>query len=94
MRTTISEMGPLLLAKLLNLNGTQSGVLNLVFRIADDRGLLLLDLKDLKAILTYVGEHAQDFTMQYGTVSKQSVGIIQRALLRIEDKAGTTFFVS
>lgn len=91
-RTTISEMGPLLLAKLLNLNGTQSGVLNLVFRIADDRGLLLLDLKDLKAILTYVGEHAQDFTMQYGTVSKQSVGIIQRALLRIEEQGGNYLF--
>lgn len=91
-RTTISEMGPLLLARLLNLNETQSGVLSLVFKIADDRGMLLLDLKDLKAMLTYVAEQAQEFTIQYGTVSKQSIGIIQRALLRLEEQGGDYLF--
>lgn len=91
-RTTISEMGPLLLARLLNLNEIQSGVLNLVFRIADDRGMLLLDLKDLKAMLNYVGEKAQEFTTEYGTISKQSVGIIQRALLSLEEQGGNYLF--
>ena len=91
-RTTISEMGPLLLARLLNLNETQSGILNLVFKIADDLGLLLLDLKDLKAMLMYVGDNAQEFTTKYGTVSKQSVGIIQRALLSLEEQGGDYFF--
>ncbi|NLN87046.1 MAG: DUF853 family protein [Syntrophomonadaceae bacterium] len=91
-RTTISEMGPLLLSRLLNLNDVQTGVLNLVFRIADDSGLLLLDLKDLRAMLVYVAENASDYTIQYGTISKQSVGAIQRALLVLEDQGGNLFF--
>lgn len=77
-RTTISEMGPLLLARLLNLNDTQTGVLNLVFKIADDNGLLIIDLKDLKAMLQYVGDNASEFTTEYGAISKQSIGAIQR----------------
>ncbi len=91
-RTTISEMGPLLLARLLNLNETQSGILNLVFKIADDLGMLLLDLKDLRSMLMYVGENAKEFTTKYGTISKQSVGIIQRALLSLEEQGGDNFF--
>jgi len=91
-RTTVSEMGPLLLARLLNLNDIQSGVLNLVFKIADDQGLLLLDLKDLKSMLAYVGEHSSDYTVDYGSVSKQSIGAIQRALLVIEEQGGDIFF--
>ncbi|MEL1136345.1 helicase HerA-like domain-containing protein [Desulfitobacterium sp. THU1] len=91
-RTTISEMGPLLLSRLLNLNEVQSGVLNLVFRIADDMGLLLLDIKDLKSMLAYVAENAQEYTVEYGTVSKQSIGAIQRSLLVIEEQGGDIFF--
>ncbi len=91
-RTTISEMGPLLLARLLNLNDVQSGVLNIVFRIADDSGLLLLDLKDLRSMLVYVADHAADYTVEYGTISKQSIGAIQRALLVIEEQGGDRFF--
>jgi hypothetical protein len=91
-RTTVSEMGPLLLSRLLNLNEIQSGVLNLVFRIADDQGLLLLDLKDLKSLLVYAAENAAKYTVEYGTISKQSVGAIQRALLVIEDQGGALFF--
>lgn len=91
-RTTISQMGPLLLSRLLNLNDTQSGVLNLVFKIADDQGLLLLDLKDLKTMLVYVAENTSDFTVAYGTISKQSIGAIQRALLVIEEQGGDRFF--
>lgn len=91
-RTTISEMGPLLLARLLNLNEIQSGVLNLVFKIADDQGMLLLDQKDLKSMLVYVGEHTSDYTVEYGTISKQSIGAIQRALLVIEGQGGDQFF--
>ena len=91
-RTTISEMGPLLLSRLLNLNEVQSGVLNLVFRVADDQGLLLLDLKDLKAILVFVAENASQYTVEYGSISKQSVGAIQRALLIIEEQGGDQFF--
>jgi len=91
-RTTISEMGPLLLSRLLNLNDVQSGVLNLVFRVADDQGLLLLDLKDLKAMLVFVAENAAQYTVEYGTISKQSVGAIQRALLVIEEQGGDQFF--
>lgn len=91
-RTTISEMGPLLLSRLLNLNDVQSGVLNLVFKIADDQGLLLLDLKDIRSMLTYVGDHASDYTVEYGTISKQSIGAIQRALLVIEEQGGDKFF--
>ncbi|MBR5539374.1 MAG: DUF853 family protein [Clostridia bacterium] len=91
-RTTISEMGPELLARLLGLNDTQSGVLRIVFRVADDRGLLLIDLKDLRAMLQYVGDHAAEFKLQYGNVSAQSVGAIQRALLALEDEGGEQFF--
>ena len=91
-RATISDMGPLLLGRMLNLNETQAGVLNLVFKIADDRGLLLLDLKDLRAMLQYVGEHASEFTTQYGNVSAASVGAIQRGLLQIETQGGSKFF--
>lgn len=91
-RTTVSEMGPLLLSRLLNLNEVQSGILNMVFRIADDMGLLLLDIKDLKAMLAYVAENAAKYTVEYGTVSKQSVGAIQRALLVIEEQGGNRFF--
>lgn len=91
-RTTISDMGPLLLSRLLNLNEVQTGVLNLVFRVADDQGLLLLDLNDIKAMLAFVAENAAQYTVEYGTVSKQSVGAIQRALLTIEEQGGDLFF--
>ncbi len=91
-RTTVSDMGPLLLARLLNLNDTQEGVLTLAFKIADDQGLLLLDLKDLRAMLQFVGDNAKDFTTEYGTVSAASIGAIQRALLSIESQGGEKFF--
>jgi len=91
-RATITDMGPLLLGRMLNLNDTQSGVLNLVFKIADDQGLLLLDLRDLRAMLQYVGENARDFTTEYGNVSAASIGAIQRALLEIEAQGGDEFF--
>ena len=91
-RATVSDMGPLLLGRMLNLNDTQSGVLNLVFKIADDNTMLLLDLKDLRAMLQYVGENASEFTTKYGNVSAASVGAIQRGLLQIETQGGTKFF--
>ncbi len=91
-RATISDMGPLLLGRMLNLNETQAGVLNLVFKIADDNGLLLLDLKDLRAMLQYVGDNASEFTTQYGNVSAASVGAIQRGLLQIESQGADKFF--
>ena len=91
-RATISDMGPLLLARLLNLNDTQTGVLQLVFRIADDNGLLLLDLKDLRAMVQYVGENARDFTTAYGNVSAASIGAIQRNLLGLEEQGADQFF--
>jgi DNA helicase HerA-like ATPase len=91
-RTTMSEMGPLLMSRLLSLNDTQGGVLNLVFKIADDNGLLLLDLKDLRAMLQYVGEHAAQFKTQYGNVSAASIGAIQRALLELETQGAEQFF--
>ena len=91
-RATVSDMGPLLLARMLALNDTQAGVLNMVFRIADDRGLLLLDLKDLRAMLQHVGDNASQFTTQYGNVSAASVGAIQRGLLQIESQGGEKFF--
>ncbi len=91
-RATISDMGPLLLGRMLNLNETQSGVLQLVFKIADDNGLLLLDLKDLRAMLQYVGDNAGEFTTKYGNISAASVGIIQRGLLQIEAQGGEKFF--
>ena len=91
-RATVSDLGPLLLGRMLNLNETQAGVLNLVFKIADDNALLLLDLKDLRAMLQYVGDNAKDFTTQYGNVSAASVGAIQRGLLQIESQGGEKFF--
>ena len=91
-RATVSDLGPLLLGRMLNLNETQAGVLNLVFKIADDNALLLLDLKDLRAMLQYVGDNAKDFTTQYGNVSAASVGAIQRGLLQIESQGGDKFF--
>lgn len=91
-RTTISDMGPILLSRLMELSDVQTGVLNIVFRIADDKGLLLLDLKDLRSMLSYVGDNAKAFTTQYGNVSKQSVGAILRALMAIEDAGGDAFF--
>jgi len=91
-RTTISEMGPLLLSRILNLNEIQSGVLNITFKIADDNGLLLLDLKDLKAMAQYVGDNADRFKTQYGNISAASVGAIQRNLLTLEEQGGDKFF--
>jgi uncharacterized protein len=91
-RATVSDMGPLLLARMLALNETQSGVLTLVFKIADDNGLALLDAKDLRAMLQHVGDHASQFTTEYGNVSKASIGAIQRGLLQIEEQGGDRFF--
>ena len=91
-RTTISEMGPDLLSRLLELNDTQAGVLSIVFRVADDQGLLLLDFKDLRSMVQYVGDNAASFKTQYGNVTAQSIGAIQRALLRLEDQGANTFF--
>lgn len=91
-RATVSEMGPLLLARILNLNDTQEGVLAVVFKIADDRGLLLLDLKDLRAVLQYVGDNAREFTTEYGNISAASVGAIQRGLLALEQQGADKFF--
>jgi DNA helicase HerA-like ATPase len=92
MRTTISEIGPVLLSRLLNLNDTQAGVLNIVFKAADDAGMLLLDLKDLQAMLVHVGENAQQFTLEYGNISSASIGAIQRSLLALRDSGGDLFF--
>ena len=91
-RATVSDMGPLLLARMLNLNDTQAGVLNMVFKIADDHGLLLLDLKDLRAMLQHIGDNAKQFTTEYGNISAASVGAIQRGLLQIEQQGGDRFF--
>jgi hypothetical protein len=91
-RTTISEMGPLLLSRILNLNEIQSGVLTLVFKIADDNGLLLLDLKDLRSMIQFVGDQADQFKTQYGNISAASIGAIQRSLLTLEEQGGDKFF--
>lgn len=91
-RTTVSEMGPLLLARLLNLNPTQEGILTLVFKVADDQGLLLLDLKDLQAMVRFVGDNAKEFRTTYGNVSPASIGAIQRALLSLEHQGAEMFF--
>ncbi len=91
-RATVSDMGPLLLARLMNLNETQAGVLQIVFRVADDSGLLLLDLKDLRAMVQHVGENAKSFTTQYGNVSAASIGAIQRGLLALEEQGADQFF--
>ncbi|MBR5700793.1 MAG: DUF853 family protein, partial [Bacteroidales bacterium] len=92
MRATVSQMGPDLLARLMELNETQTGVLHIVFRIADDRGLLLLDMKDLRAMLNYVANHASEFTTSYGMVTSASVGAIQQALLTLEAQGADKFF--
>ena len=91
-RTTVSEMGPELLARLLGLNDTQAGILRIVFRIADERGLLLIDLKDLRSMVQYVGDNAKEFKLTYGNIAPQSVGAIQRSLLALEDEGGSIFF--
>jgi len=91
-RATISDMGPLLLGRMLDLNDTQQGVLQLVFKIADDNGLLLLDLKDLRAMLQHVGDNAKNFTTEYGNISPASVGAIQRGLMQVEEQGGDRFF--
>src|SRR5690606_28762561 len=91
-RTSVSEVGPLLLARLLNLNDTQSGVLDATFRIADDQGLLLLDLKDLRSMVQHVGDEAKQYRTQYGNIAAASVGAIQRALLSLEDQGGDRLF--
>ncbi len=91
-RATVSDLGPLLLGRMLNLNETQEGVLQLVFKIADDQGLLLLDLKDLRAMCQHVGDNASQFTTEYGNISAASIGAIQRGLLQIESQGGDKFF--
>lgn len=91
-RATVSDLGPLLLARLLNLNEVQSGVLQIIFRIADDRGLLLLDFKDLRALTQYIGDNAKSFQNQYGNISAASVGAIQRGLLSLEQQGAEYFF--
>jgi len=92
MRATVSQMGPQLLSRLLQLNETQEGVLNITFRLADDRGLLILDLKDLRSMLTYVADHAKEIREKYGTVTSMTVGAIQRTLLQLEDQGANHFF--
>ena len=91
-RATVSDLGPLLLARMLNLNETQAGVLQLVFKIADDAGLLLLDMKDLRAMCQHVGDNASTFTTEYGNISAASIGAIQRGLMQIEEQGGDKFF--
>src|SRR5262245_37473799 len=91
-RATISDLGPLLLGRLLDLNATQQGVLTLVFKIADDAGLLLLDLKDLRAMLQTVGDRAKEFRTDYGNISAASIGAIQRAVLEVGEQGGDKFF--
>ena len=91
-RATVSDMGPLLLSRMLGLNDTQAGVLSLVFKIADDNHLLLLDMKDLRAMLQHVGDNARQFTTEYGNISAASIGAIQRGLLQIEEQGGDQFF--
>ena len=91
-RATVSDMGPLLLARMLNLNETQEGVLALAFKIADDNGLLLLDMKDLRAMLQHVGDSAREFTTEYGNISAASIGTIQRALMQLEQQGADRFF--
>jgi len=92
LRATVSEMGPLLLSRILNLNDTQAGVLTAVFKIADDHGLLLLDLKDLRAILNHAGENAKTYQLKYGNISSASIGAIQRGILTLESQGGDSFF--
>ena len=91
-RATVSQMGPQLLSRLMGLNETQDGVLNIVFRIADERGLMLLDVKDLRSMLDYVGKHAKEYTTKYGNISSATIGAIQRALLQLESQGAERFF--
>src|ERR1700737_216015 len=91
-RATVSEMGPLLLSRMMDLNDVQEGVLNIAFKVADEQGLLLLDMKDLRAILSFIAEHAAELTTEFGNVSKQTVGTIQRQLLVLENQGGARFF--
>src|SRR5438445_10764493 len=91
-RATVSEMGPLLLSRMMDLNDVAEGVLNIAFRVADEQGLLLLDMKDLRSMLSFIVEHAAELTTQYGNVSKQTVGTIQRQLLVLENQGGARFF--
>jgi uncharacterized protein len=91
-RTTVSDMGPLLLSRMLDLNDTQAGVLNLIFKVADDNGMLLLDLKDLRAMLQFIGDNSRQFTTEYGNVSAASIGAIQRGLLALESQGGDRIF--
>src|SRR6202051_1089528 len=91
-RATVSEMGRLLLSRMMDLNNLQEGVLNVAFKVADEQGLLLLDMKDLRAILSFIAEHAAELTTQYGNVSKATVGTIQRQLLVLENQGGAKFF--
>ncbi|MDO5724994.1 MAG: DUF853 family protein [Tissierellia bacterium] len=92
LRITISEIGPIMLARILDLNEVQSGILNICFRVADENGLLLLDLKDLRAMLNFVSENRKEYSQKYGNIATQSVGAIQRALLNLEDRGGNIFF--
>ncbi len=91
-RATVSDLGPLLLSRMLNLNETQAGVLQLVFKVADDNGMLLLDMKDLRAMCQHVGDNAKTFTTEYGNISAASIGAIQRALLQVDEQGGNVFF--
>ena len=91
-RATVAEMGPLLLSRMLDLNDTQEGVLNIVFRVADEQGLLLLDLKDLRAVLGFVADNATDVQTKYGNVAPATIGAIQRQLLVLENQGGDKFF--
>ena len=93
LRTTVSEMGPLLMARILQLNDLQSDILSVVFRIADDNNLLLIDIKDLKAMLNYVQEHAKEYAEQYGRMSSASIGVILRALVALEGQGGVICFL-
>lgn len=85
-------MGPELLTRLLELNDTQAGILNIVFRVADERGLLIIDMKDLRSMLDYVGQHAKEYTTKYGNISSASIGAIQRSLLQLESQGADKFF--
>ena len=91
-RATVTDLGPMLLSRILDLNENQSGLLEVIFRIADDHGLLLLDLKDMKEMLNYASDHVKDFERDYGTYTKQSVGVILRKLLALEERGADQFF--
>jgi DNA helicase HerA-like ATPase len=90
-RATVMEMGPLLISRILGLNETQEGVMSIAFRVADDEGLLLLDFKDLRSMIQYIGENAKDLRLRYGNISPASIGAIQRALLKLEDQGAELF---